>query len=336
MARGEGDVEERVRRGATRTVVNALAILVLAGVLVAWASLGFYRLNPGEAAVILRLGKHQTTEIREGLRWQLPPPLETREIVNVGAVEREEFGATPPGEAGSTSERAMQTGDNNIVHLEFVVQYRVGKPFEARYRIASLRQTLRDSAQAAMREVVGRNTIDGVLSEKRGVVQGEATELLQSILDGYEAGLFIQDVQLQEVQPPDPVRAAFDDVIAAAQDRSRKVNEAQGYANEVLPQARGQAKEATEQAIAYRESKIAAARGESERFLALVTEYQRAPEITRKRLYLETMEAVLPGMEKVLIEPGTAQMLPYLPLTPGVRGARPVPGPQPQPQEPRP
>jgi modulator of FtsH protease HflK len=314
MARGESDTDERVRRGAARTIANVFTLLILLGALGFWGSMGFYRLDPGEAAVVLQLGRYRATEAREGLRWHLPPPIESREIVNMGAISREEFGAPGGEDPREMSERAMQTGDNNIVHLDFVVQYKVGRAFESRFRIAELRQTLRDSAQAAMREVVGRNTIDGVLSEKRGAVEAEAAELLQVILDRYEAGLFVQGIQLQEVQPPDPVRAAFDDVIAAAQDRSRTVNEAEGYANEVLPRARAEAKEEIEQAIAYRDSKIAAAHGETERFLALLAEYRKAPEITRKRLYLETMEAVLPGVEKLLIEPGTAPLLPYLPI----------------------
>lgn len=316
MARGESDTDERVRRGAARTVANVFTLLVLVGALAFWASMGFYRLNPGEAAVILQLGRYRATEVREGLRWHLPPPIEIREVVDIGAISREEFGA-PSGEGPlEMSERAMQTGDNNIVHLDFVVQYKVGKAFEARYRIAELRQTLRDSAQAAMREVVGRNTIDDVLSEKRGTVEAEVAELLQAILDRYESGLFVQGVQLQEVQPPEAVRAAFDDVIAAAQDRSRTVNEAEGYANEVLPRARAEAQEEIERAIADRDSKVALASGEAERFLALLAEYRKAPEITRTRLYLETMEDILPEVEKVLIQPGTgtAPMLPYLPL----------------------
>jgi membrane protease subunit HflK len=300
-----------------RTVGGALAFLAVLGALAFWASFGIYRLDPGEAAVVLRLGRYATTEVREGLRWHLPPPIETREIVNVGSIAREEFGGAVGGEgveAEAMSEATMQTGDNNIVHLEFVVQYRVGKPFEALYRIADQRDTLRDSAQAAMREVVGRNTIDGVLSEKRGAIEGEALELLQSLLDRYESGLYVLSVQLQEVQPPQPVRAAFDDVIAAAQDRNRAVNEAQGYANEVLPQARAEAAELAEQAVGYREAKIADAEGEAQRFRAIAVEYRKAPELTRKRLYLETMEEILPGVEKVIIEPGTASVLPYLPL----------------------
>jgi membrane protease subunit HflK len=298
--------------------------VLLLGLLGFWASFGFYRLNPGEAAVILRLGKYRTTEVREGLRWHLAPPIESRAIVNVGLVAREQFGDIDTArEAATLTETAMQTGDNNIVDLEFVVKYKVGRAFESRFRIADLRETLRDSAQAAMREVVGRNSVDDVLSEKRGIIQDEAAELLQKILDRYESGLFVEGIELQEVQPPASVRDAFDDVIAAAQDRNRKVNEAEGYANEVLPRARAEASEVVAAAIGYRDSKIAAARGEAEGFLAILREYQKAPEITRKRMYLETMEEVLPGVEKVIIEPGTASVLPYLPLGAGRTEPRP-------------
>jgi len=318
---GEGASEERK---AGRLLSRLLLGAVMLGLLGLWSWFGFYRVNPGEAAVILRLGRYQTTEVREGLRWHLPPPIESRAIVNVGLVAREQFGDIDMArEAATLTETAMQTGDNNIVDLEFVVKYRVGKAFESRFRIADLRETLRDSAQAAMREVVGRNSVDDVLSEKRGIIQDEAAELLQKILDRYESGLHVEGIELQEVQPPASVRDAFDDVIAAAQDRNRKVNEAEGYANEVLPRARAEASELVEGAMGYRDSKIAEARGEAEGFLAVLVEYQKAPEITRKRMYLETMEEVLPDVEKVIIEPGTASVLPYLPLGAARKEPRP-------------
>ena len=320
MARDGASEERKVGQLLTRL----LLVVSLLGLLGLWGSFGFYRLNPGEAAVILRLGKYRTTEVREGLRWHLPPPIESREMVNVGLVAREQFGDIDTArEAATLTETAMQTGDNNIVDLEFVVKYKIGNAFQSRFRIADLRETLRDSSQAAMREVVGRNSVDDVLSEKRGIIQDEAAELLQKILDRYESGLFVEGIELQEVQPPAPVRDAFDDVIAAAQDRNRKVNEAEGYANEVLPRARAEASEVVEAAIAYRDSKIAEARGEAEGFLAVLFEYQKAPEITRKRMYLETMEEVLPGVEKVIIEPGTASVLPYLPLGAARREPKP-------------
>jgi membrane protease subunit HflK len=174
-----------------------------------------------------------------------------------------------------------------------------------------------------MREVVGKMTVDGVLREQRALVTTEVSRLLQDILDSYEAGLDVQGVQLQDVQPPALVRAAFEDVVAASQDASRLGNEAEGYRNEVLPQARAEAAEARASAEAYREAKIAQATGEAERFKAIVAEYRKAPEVTRKRLYLETMESILPEVEKVIIEPGTTQVLPYLPLGRNERGRQP-------------
>ena len=208
----------------------------------------------------------------------------------------------------------MQTSDNNIVQLSFVVQYRVKDAFASRYRVADPTSTLRDAAQAAMREVVGQMTIDGVLSERRGDVEFEAKRILQEILDSYETGLQIQAVQLQDVQPPEEVRAAFDDVIAAAQDASRAINEAEGYRNELMPGARAEAAELVAAAAGYREAKIAESEGEAARFTAIVAEYRKAPVVTRKRLFLETMETILPDVEKIIIEPGTASVLPYLPL----------------------
>jgi len=182
---------------------------------------------------------------------------------------------------------------------------------------------VRDAAQAAMREVVGKMTVDGVLREQRALVSTEVSRLLQEILDSYEAGLDVQGVQLQDVQPPASVRAAFEDVVAANQDASRLGNEAEGYSNQVLPQARAEAAEARASAEAYREEKIAGATGEAERFKAIAIEYRKAPDVTRKRLYLETMESILPQVEKIIIEPGTTQVLPYLPLGRKERGLQP-------------
>jgi membrane protease subunit HflK len=312
MARTDGSEERKVGRLLTRLL---LVVLLLGGAGAWWAVAGWFVLNPGEVAVILRFGEYARTVTTEGFHLKVVPgPVETQEIVNVSISQRREFGDVDATDPVVLAETAMQTSDNNIVHVEFMVQYKVGKAFESRYRVADLEEILRDSAQAAMREVIGRNTIDGVLTEMRGAIGLEAAELLQEILDSYDSGLFVGSVELQNVQPPESVRDAFDDVIAANQDRNRTVNEAEGYANEVLPRSRAEANEALQGAIAYREAKIAEAGGEAQRFLAIVGEYQRAPEITRKRLYLETMEEVLPDVEKVIIEPGTATVLPYLPL----------------------
>ncbi len=317
--------DERVRRSVRRTIANVFVVITSLAILGAWSWFGFYQLEPGQAAVILRFGRYSRTTDTPGLQWHLPPPLEAHEVLNVASIEREEFGihggrSSAEEQADAVAEASMQTSDNNIVSLGFVVQYRIKDAFAARFRVEDPRATLRDAAQAAMREVVGRYPIDGVLSEQRGMVAVEAAEALQSALDGYQAGIAVVAVQLQEVQPPAAVRAAFDDVIAAQQDRSRSVNEAQGYANEVLPRARGEAAEITEQARGYREAKIAQSTGEAARFGALVTEYRKAPELTRRRLYFEAMEEVLPRVQTLIVEPGTANVLPYLPFAPGGRG----------------
>jgi len=176
--------------------------------------------------------------------------------------------------------------------------------------------------QAAMREAVGRMTVDGVLRERREALASEVRLLLQDILDAYDSGVEIQSVQLGDVQVPAPVRAAFDDVVAATQDANRLVNEAEGYENEVIPRARAEGVEIVQAAFGYREAKVADATGEASRFAALATEYRRAPDVTAKRLYLETMESVMPTVEKVIVDPGAASVLPYLPLG-RASGARP-------------
>jgi membrane protease subunit HflK len=308
-----------IERGAGRTVRRIGIVVVVLIALAVWEGLtGYYQLNAGEQAVILRFGRYQRTEVREGPHFMLPFPIETRDRVHVGVSQRREFGSVDAQEGSELAETAMQTGDNNIALVEFVVQYRVGNAFDQLYRVAERDTLIVEAAQAAMREVVGRYTIDGVIGERKGAVADETADVLQELLDRYQAGISVEDVELQEVQPPRAVREAFDDVLAANQDRNRAVNEAEGYANEVVPRARGEASELIASAQGYREAKIADATGEAARFLALATEYKKAPAITRKRLYLETMEAVLPDAEKLIVEPGS--VLPYMPLSPGVRG----------------
>jgi len=320
MADGDSNlsVDERVRRSVARSVGNFLFAVAVVAALGAWIYLGFYQLEPGQAAIIMRLGRHVDTVTGTGLRWNLPVPLETREIVKVSKIEREEFGfrgkETTEASEAKLLEASMQTKGNNIVRVSFVVQYRIKDAFAARYRVADPKAILRDAAQAAVRDVVGRMTIDAVLSEGRGEVEIESEEILQNTLDGYGAGIQVDGVQLQEVQPPEQVRAAFDDVVGASQDASRLVNEAEGYRNELLPRSRAEAAELAASAEGYREARIAESTGEAGRFAALATEYKKAPEVTRRRLYLETMEAVLPDVEKVIIEEGATGVLPYLPI----------------------
>ena len=312
--------DHRIRRGVARTFANGSLVLVFLVLLAAWGYTGIYELKPGEAAVILFLGEYDRTEEDPGFHWHLPVPLESADTVDVSRIQRAEFGFPATGDANAEQrlEGTVQTRDNNIVDINFVVQYRVKSAFNSLYRIADPGKALRDSAQAAIREVIGRTSIDAVLTEQRGAVQADTKKVLQSLLDQYKSGLKIDSVELKQVEAPEAVRAAFDDVISASQDKTRAINEAQGYANEVLPRARATAVELKEQSEGYRDATIAEATGEAGRFAALLVEYLKAPVVTARRLYLETMEQVLPNAEKVIVEPGTASVLPYLQLNPAL------------------
>lgn len=325
MAEDGSETDQKVKRSVTRALATFTLFLIFLGVLVGWGSLGAFTLRPGEAAVLLFLGKHQETIVDDGFHLRMPPPLVTREIVNSEELRNEDFGFDGRDEESVPKEKVieatMQTSDNNIVLVAFAVQYQIKDAFFFRYRIANPAAMVRDAAQAAMREVVGRMTVDDVLRRQRALVTSETTRILQDILDGYESGVVIEGVQLQDVNAPTPVQASFEDVVAANQDKSRLVNQAEGYSNELLPNARAEAVELVAAAEAYREAVVAEATGEAGRFTALLAEYEKAPEVTKKRLYLETMEEVLPRVEKVIIEPGTTQVLPYLPLGGAARRA---------------
>ncbi|MFQ5416555.1 MAG: FtsH protease activity modulator HflK [Myxococcota bacterium] len=329
----ELSADEKVRRSVTRTIGNSLfAIAVLVG-LGAWSWFyGQYQLYPGQSAIILRLGQYARTVTTAGLKFHLPAPLETHEIVKVAEVRKEEFGVGGVHEGATDvqaiQEASMQTRDNAIVRLAFVVQYRYSNAFQSRYSLEDPEAILRDAAQAAAREVVGQMTIEDVLSLRRDDVAADTEQILQASLDRYGSGIVITEVLLQEVQPPEEVRQAFDDVVAAGQDASRAVNEAEGYRNALPPPARAAAAESVAAASGYRDSKIAESAGEAARFLSIEAEYRKAPQVTRTRLYLETMEAVLPSVAKVVIESGTTQVLPYLPLRPP---SSPQRAPQPRP-----
>lgn len=327
------DTDQKVRRSVARTLGTGLLFLIVLGLVGVGAYFGAYTLQPGQSAILLLFGEKWDVVSTEGLHVTLPPPFVTRRVVNVGELRNEDFGVVGGArraevEAAGEAERSdqvheatMQTSDNNIVHVSFAVQYRIDDPYQALFKVADLASMVRSASAAAMRQVAGRMTVDAVLRENRAALTADTEKLLQEVLDGYQAGIEIQSVELQDVQPPDEVRAAFDDVVAANQDANRAVNEAEGYRNEVLPRARAEAIELTESALGYRDSTIAEAKGEAGRFTALVAEYRKAPEVTRKRLYLETMEEVLPGVEKVVIDSGDNPVLPYLPLG---RGGRPV------------
>jgi membrane protease subunit HflK len=298
---------------------RAAIVVVLLAVAGLYIAAGLFEVAPDEEAVVLRLGRYARTE-GPGLRWRALG-LEKLEKRQVTVTQTEEFGfrTVSPGPPRDYEERPeekrMLTGDENVVDVEFVLQYRIVDLPKYLFAVQDVPQIIRDVAESAVREVVAGRPIDTILTEARGPIEDEAEILIQSLLDRYEAGIEVQNVQLQDVEPPDPVKDAFADVVTAKQDRERMILEAQGYGDQVVPQARGEAKKLVNQAQGYRDSEILEARGRADRFRALYEEYRKAPEVTRERLYLETLDEVLPGVEKVILEEGQADnVLPYLPL----------------------
>jgi membrane protease subunit HflK len=318
--------DEKIKRQVGRTIVNWIVLGASLGVIGAWAYTGLFQLEPGEAGVVLRVGSYNRTILEPGLKWILPPPIEEVSIINVTEVRRLKFGmsevsgAMEPGAETATFENSIQTADSNIVNLSYEVQYTLEDPFSFLYKTANPQEMLHDAAQAAVREVVGRTNVEGVLSEERGRIQRESRQILQTTLDSYfahdgAAGAFdIDRINLNIVQPPAQVQDAFDDVIAAQQDEARVISEARGDAQEILERANAVARELVESATGYKDATILEARGEADRFIALHEEYAKAPEVTRRRLYLETMEQVMPEIEKVIIDQDSTNLLPFFPL----------------------
>jgi modulator of FtsH protease HflK len=292
--------------------------------LVLWLATGIFIVAPDERGVVLRFGK-VVRQAEPGPGYHLPWPFEEVLKPSVTAVRKEEFGfrtvdVGPPARYREVDPEAlMLTGDENIIKAQFIVQYRVKPGPDAAinflFNVRDPRETVRAAAEAAIRQVIGSNDIDDALTEQRERTQQQTREVLQDILDQYDVGLEIVAVQLQDVEPPDQVSDAFKDVISAEQDKERLVNEARGYSNDVIPKARGQAAQLLNEAEGYRLARIQEATGAGERFIALHDEYSKAPDVTRLRLYLETMEQVLPQVNKVLIDDVAGrQTVPYLPL----------------------
>jgi modulator of FtsH protease HflK len=310
--------------------------------LVLWLLSGVFIVAPDERGIVLRFGR-VVREADSGPGYHLPWPIEEVFRPSVTQIRKEEFGfrtidVGPPARySDEDSEALMVTGDENIVKLQFIVQYRIKQDADgARDFLFNLRnpeQTIRDSAEAAMREVIGRNKIDDALTEGKERIQNDAQALMQQILDHYDSGIEVMTIKLQDVDPPDQVADAFKDVISAQQDRERLINESRGYANDVVPKARGQAAQLLNEADAYAQSKVNEAQGAAGRFVALHDEYTKASGVTRTRLYLETMEEVLGRANLLLLDESAGkQVVPYLPLDQMLRREPPA---QPEPAPPR-
>ena len=279
---------------------------------------GFYIVEEGHTALVLRFGEYKYSA-NAGFNWRVPYPVDSHEIVNFAQLRQTTVGVRSNQAQTSGRDSLMLTTDENIVDVQFAVQYRIGDP-EA-YVFNNLRpdDIVRQGAETAMREVVGRSKADAVLYENKEAISREALDITQKIADRYSSGITIVNLTIQNVQPPEEVQAAFSDAIKAAQDAEKTKNEGQAYANDVIPRARGSAFRLIEEAQGYQERVIATAEGDSDRFNKLVSEYKNAPVVTRERLYLEAMQEVFSNVSKVMVENKSGSNLLYLPLDKLVR-----------------
>ncbi|HDQ41817.1 MAG TPA: FtsH protease activity modulator HflK [Desulfonatronum sp.] len=295
-------------------------------VVLLWLATGIYIVNPDEVGVVQRFGSfNRITD--PGPHYHMPYPFEKVQTPKVTQVRRFEIGyrtITAPTVAGAEpqyrivpEESHMLTGDENIVDVQFIVQYQLKDPVRYLFNIQMPDASVKSAAETAMREVIGYNKLDAALTDGKPAIQDETRALMQTIMDRYQSGIQILAVQLQDVQPPEPVIDSFRDVVRAREDAVRITNQAEAYSNDIVPRARGEAAIIINQAEAHKEAVVRKAEGEAQRFLSILAEYKQAPEVTRKRLYLETMEEVLslPGLSKTIIsDQAINQVLPYLPL----------------------
>ncbi|CUA97030.1 protease FtsH subunit HflK [Thiomonas bhubaneswarensis] len=287
-------------------------VLILIGVL-GWLGSGFFIVQEGQQAAVTRFGKlAYITDA--GFHWRLPYPFEADEIVNVSQVRSVEVGRGGEVRATGLPESAMLTEDENIVDVRFAVQYRIDNVVDYLYNNRSPDDAVSQAAETAVREVVGNKTLDYVLYEGREQVASDVQALTQKILDRYKTGIVITTVTLQNVQPPEQVQAAFDDAIKAGQDRERLKNEAQAYANNVIPRAQGTASRLIQDAEAYKAQVVAQAQGDTSRFDLILQQYEKAPQVTRERMYLQTMQDILSNVSKVMVDSRNNNNLLYLPL----------------------
>ena len=299
---------------------------VLIGILVIWLLTGIYVVGPDEVGVVRTFGKF-TRVTQSGLNWKFPSPIETANTPKVTEVKRIEFGfrSLKNGQYRTVEkESLMLTGDENIVDAEMIVQYKIKDPVKYLFNIVEPELTVREAAEASLRTVVGRNKIDETLTTGKFTIQEETKEQVQSILDKYESGIHIVAVQLQDVSPPKEVIGAFKDVASAKEDKNRMINQAEGYRNDVIPKARGEAEAMIRAAEGFKESRIKRAEGDATKFTTILKEYKKAKSITEKRLYLETMEKVLPGIDKIIVpDKESGNMLNLLNLNPNqVKGEK--------------
>jgi membrane protease subunit HflK len=289
-------------------LIAGIAVLI-------WMGTGFFIVQEGQQAVITQFGKYKST-VGAGFNWRLPYPIQRHELVMVTQIRSVDVGRDSVIKATGLRESAMLTEDENIVEIKFAVQYRLNDARAYLFESKNPSEAVVQAAETAVREVVGKMRMDTALAEERDQIAPRVRALMQTILDRYKVGIEVVGINLQQggVRPPEQVQAAFDDVLKAGQERERAKNEAQAYANNVIPSAVGAAARLNEQAQAYKSSIVAQADGDGQRFKAVLSEYQKAPQVTRDRMYLESMQQIYSNVTKVLVDSRQGSNLLYLPL----------------------
>jgi membrane protease subunit HflK len=317
---GEGGGGPRRYGGSIGLLIGLLLLL--------WIGSGFYIVNEGQRGIVLRFGKY-VESTQAGLRWHLPYPIEIVEAVNVSQVRTVEIGYRNNVRSKVLKESLMLTDDENIIDIQFAVQYILKNPEEFLFTNREPENAVLQAAETAIREIIGKSKMDFVLYEGREQVAAKATELMQEILDRYKIGIAISKVTMQNAQPPEQVQAAFDDAVKAGQDRERQKNEGQAYANDVIPKAKGNAARLLEESEGYKQRVIASSEGEASRFKQVLVEYSKAPAVTRDRLYIDMMQQVLSSTSKIMVDQKGGGNLLYLPLDKLIQTSGPstLPGP---------
>jgi len=319
------DWEELKRKLSQLSGLRLSGVLIILGIiLIVWLATGIYFVDPDEVGVVKRFGAYSRT-VQSGPHYHLPYPVETVQTPSVTTVRRIEIGFRMPEDSSELvksnfrkvpKESLMLTEDENLVNVQYTVQYTIKDAVKYLFQISGPRNTVKEAAEASMRDVVGSSEIGDILTTQKFEIQNDCQELLQRILDSYNSGIQVSSVKMQDVHPPDQVRDAFKDVASAREDKSTLINKAQAYRNKIIPEARGHVASILNQAEAYKATKVRRARGEAARFDKLLAEYRKAERITRKRLYLEAMQDVFGSVQQktVLTDSASENMVPYLPL----------------------
>lgn len=320
LMQGLEDIKRTIQR-----FTKGLGVWLIVGVVVVlWLGTGLYVVGPSERGIVLRFGA-VVNETAPGLRFHLPWPVESHVVVDIARVRSAQVGYRPSSTQGSAAGRGnartipqealMLTGDENIVEVNLVVQYRIQDPVKYLFSAYEPERMLHSSAEVALRSAVGGNTIDYTMTDGRLDVQEQAKRALQGLLDVYQTGLFVTEARLLAVDPPNEVRDAFNDVVRALEDRDRLKQEAEGYQEDIVPKARGEAAQMIQQAEAYKAQRVIRSQGDADRFLRVLAEYEKAKSVTRDRLYLESVERIMPNMEKIILDSEDGGgVVPLLPL----------------------